>query len=169
MTTYPIERYRRLRHLLPFEQLADKLYGVLVFACTMPLTVVVGMLLLAPAHWQPHTLIACTATATVATLGLSIWLAHAILAPVSLSRLALHAYRREQRLLPLPQRRNAGLLLQRFQLRRAAVRHVEKVADHQLAQVGQKAGEHQSHQPGGQPDPFLRAGQCLVLSHAAFL
>ena len=102
MTTYPIERYRRLRHLLPFEQLADKLYGVLVFACTMPLMAVVGMLLLAPAHWQPHTLIACTAAVTAATLGLSIWLAHAILAPVSLSRLALHAYRREQRLLPLP-------------------------------------------------------------------
>src|SRR3546814_12195502 len=40
--------------------------------------------------------------ATLAGLGLSLWLAHGLLAPVSLARLALHAYRREQRLLPLP-------------------------------------------------------------------
>ncbi|WP_028008473.1 hypothetical protein [Solimonas flava] len=102
MKTFPLERYRRLRPLLPFDLLADQLYGVLVFAGGMPLVVLIGFLLLAPDDWQPQTLIAWAAGATLLSLALAIWLTHALLAPVSLARYALHAYRREQRLLPLP-------------------------------------------------------------------
>jgi hypothetical protein len=102
MNKLPLERYRRLRPLLPFDALADKLYGVLVFACSTPLLVLIGVILLGSERWQTQTLIGIAGAATVATLGLSIWLTHAVLAPVSLARLALHAYRREQRLLALP-------------------------------------------------------------------
>ncbi|MGH8446218.1 MAG: hypothetical protein ACREVL_13180 [Solimonas sp.] len=102
MKKFPLERYRRLRQLLPFDLLADKLYGVLVFACSTPLLVLIGFLLLAPSDWHPQTLLLWTAGATLLTLAVAVWLTHALLAPVSLARLALHAYRREQRLLQLP-------------------------------------------------------------------
>lgn len=102
MQSLPLQRYRRLRALLPFDLLSDKLYGVLLFACAAPLLVQIGFLLFAPQDWQVHSLLAWTAGATLLTLGLSIWLLHGLLAPVTLARLALHAYRREQRLLPLP-------------------------------------------------------------------
>src|SRR3546814_16262459 len=67
-----------------------------------PLLVMIGFLLLAPMGWRTEHLLLWTMGATLAGLGLSLWLAHGLLAPVSLARLALHAYRREQRLLPLP-------------------------------------------------------------------
>ena len=102
MNKLPLKRYRRLRHLLPFDLLADKLYGVLVFACSTPLIVLIGVLLFGADQWRPATLIGVATVATLATLSLSIWLTHAILAPVSLARIALHAYRREHRLLALP-------------------------------------------------------------------
>ncbi|NGY05665.1 hypothetical protein [Solimonas terrae] len=102
MQSLPLSRYRRLRSWLPFDRLADKFYGVLVLASMTPLLVMIGFLLFAPQNWQPERLLGWTTAATLLALGLSIWLTHALLAPVTLARLALHAYRREQRLLPLP-------------------------------------------------------------------
>jgi hypothetical protein len=102
MQTLPLHRYRQLRHWLPFDQLADKFYGVLVLASMTPLLVMIGFLLFAPQHWQPERLLGWTTVATLFALALSIWLTHALLAPVTLARLALHAYQREQRLLPMP-------------------------------------------------------------------
>lgn len=102
MQTLPLHRYRQLRHWLPFEQLADKFYGVLVLASMTPLLVMIGFLLFAPQHWQPERLLGWITAATLLALALSVWLTHALLAPVTLARLALHAYHREQRLLPVP-------------------------------------------------------------------
>ncbi|WP_028080123.1 hypothetical protein [Solimonas soli] len=102
MYKLPLQRYRRLRHLLPFDLLADKLYGVLVFACTAPLLVLSGVTIFADRPWPMHLLLGVVGLASVATLLLAIWLTHAIVAPVSLARRALHAYHREHRVLALP-------------------------------------------------------------------
>lgn len=102
MNTFPLSLYRRLQALLPFDQLADKLLGVLIFATTLPLLTLIGFLLLAPSDWQMTTLIALVAIATLSALGIATWLTRTLVAPVALARLALYAYRREQRLLPLP-------------------------------------------------------------------
>lgn len=102
MQSLPLHRYRRLRNWLPFERLTDKFYGVLVLASMTPLLVMIGFLLLAPRNWTAEHLLIWTTGATLLALALALWLTHGLLAPVSLARLALHAYRREQRLLPLP-------------------------------------------------------------------
>ncbi|MFT4045849.1 MAG: hypothetical protein QM661_04045 [Solimonas sp.] len=102
MHTLPLQRYRRLRTLLPFDLLVDQLYGVLVFACSMPLVVLTLVMVFFVDRWPPHLVIGAAGAATLVTLGLSVWMVHAILAPVTLARLALHAYHREQRLLALP-------------------------------------------------------------------
>lgn len=102
MQNLPLSRYRRLRSWLPFDRLADKFYGVLVLASMTPLMVMIAFLLLAPQDWRTEHLLIWTTGATLTALACSLWLAHGLLAPVSLARLALHAYRREQRLLPLP-------------------------------------------------------------------
>lgn len=102
MNNFPISLYRRLQALLPFDLLADKLLGVLIFTSLLPLASLIMFLSLAPAHWQTTTLIGLMAVVTLSTLGLSVWMMRALLAPVALARFALYAYRREQRLLPLP-------------------------------------------------------------------
>lgn len=102
MQELPINRYRHLRSWLPFDRLTDKFYGVLVLASMTPLLVMISFLLLAPRNWTTEHLLICATVATLLVLALSLWLAHGLLAPVSLARLALHAYRREQRLLLLP-------------------------------------------------------------------
>ena len=102
MDRFPLKPYRQLQTLLPFDLLADKLLGVLVFATTLPLLALIGFLLFAPADWSTRTLLALAAVATLSALGVSVWLIRIVVAPVSLARLALYAYRREQRLLPLP-------------------------------------------------------------------
>ena len=102
MNTFPLSLHRQLQKLLPFDQLADQLLGVLVFATMLPLLTLIGFLLLAPSDWQTTTLIALVAVASLSALGIAAWLMRTLVAPVALSRLALYAYRREQRLLPMP-------------------------------------------------------------------
>lgn len=102
MNRFPLKLYRQLQTLLPFDLLADKLLGVLVFATTLPLLALIGFLLFAPSQWSTRTLLALAAVATLSALGVSVWLIRIVVAPVSLARVALYAYRREQRLLPLP-------------------------------------------------------------------
>lgn len=102
MQDLPVHRYRQLRGWLPFDRLSDKFYGVLMLASATPLLVTIGFLLFAADGWRPEQLLAWICGASLLGLGASVWLAHGLLAPITLARLALHAYRREQRLLPLP-------------------------------------------------------------------
>lgn len=103
MYKLPIQRYRRLRHLLPFELLAEQFYGVLLLACTTPLLVLSGIAIFADRTYTMQFVLGAVGLASVVTLLLAIWITHAILAPVSLARRALYAYHREHRVLALPE------------------------------------------------------------------
>ena len=102
MNTFPLALYRRLQAVLPFELLADKLLGVLIFTSLLPLATLIGFVTMAPAPWQTTTLLGLMAVVTLGSLGLGVWVMRTLVAPVTLARFALYAYRREQRRLPLP-------------------------------------------------------------------
>ena len=102
MNTFPLPLYRRLQLLLPFDLLVDKLLGAILLASLPPLLALVATLLLAPAPLSAATLIGLVAIVTLLSLGAAVWLMRVLIAPVTLAQLALYAYRREQRLLPLP-------------------------------------------------------------------
>lgn len=102
MKQFPLPLYRRLQAVLPFEQLADRLLVLLALAAALPTLAAIGFVLLAPEGWQPATLIGVVLVAALSGLGLASYAMRVLVMPVTLSRMALYGYRREQRLLPLP-------------------------------------------------------------------
>ncbi|NKF20806.1 hypothetical protein [Solimonas marina] len=100
MQDLPVHRYRRLSSWMPFDRISDHFYGVLVFTCALP-PVAAAVCMLAGLT-APAALVAWVGGAACVSLAISIWLMHGLLAPVSLAREALRAYRREQRVVPLP-------------------------------------------------------------------